>query len=58
MAVYLGSNKVKIILNKDACRLNVPVTPSNTDSIKLLSADNYILTDFNGLYLIPKEGEE
>lgn len=53
MALYLGSSeKLKIYLDGVAYRLNLPTIISNTNGIRLLSSDNYILTDSNGLYLI------
>lgn len=51
MALYLGSSeKVKIISNNVKCILNIVIV-----SNRLLSSDNYILKDLNGLYLIAKE---
>lgn len=49
MALYLGSSgKRKIILNGVVYRLNL-------FNVRLLSSDNYILTDSNGTYLIPQK---
>lgn len=56
MALYLGnSNKLHINLNGILYHLNLLSTTPIVDRISLLSSDNYILKDFNGLYLIPKE---
>lgn len=53
MALYLGSNKVKINLNGVVYCLNLfTATPATNDGW-LLSYDNYILQDCNGVYLIP-----
>ena len=56
MALYLGGNKVKIILNNQVYNM---IFPSVTimDGVRLLSSDNYILQDTNGLYLTFKEEE-
>lgn len=58
MALYLGSgDKIKIFLNGSQCRLNLLSTPLIITGTKLLTSDNYILKDSNGVYLIPKESE-
>ena len=55
MALYLGSNKIKINLDNAIYDLNIfSVLPTINDVI-LSSSDDCILKDFNGLYLIPKE---
>ena len=55
MAVYLGSTgKRKVILNDVVYCLNTNITPTIVDNI-LLSSDNYILKDSDGVYLIPKD---
>lgn len=54
MALYLGTNKVKINLNDIVYRLNIFHTPSNKQDIVLMSSDNYVLKDSYGLYLLPK----
>ena len=57
MALYLGSSeKQKIILNGATYLLNM-FTQTIDDGIRLLSSDDYILRDSNGLYLKPKESE-
>lgn len=57
MALYCGGNKVKIYLNNIKYNLKLYSTTPIVDVIRLLSSDNYILRDKNGLYLIPKESE-
>lgn len=57
MALYLGNQKVKLNLNGIAYKLNIYSISSNVKGPVLLSSDNYILKDSNGLYLIFKEGE-
>ena len=58
MAVYLGSNKSKIILNNTTYLIQSLITqiPPTTTG-QLLSSDNFILTDLNGNILIAKEAE-
>lgn len=55
MALYLGSEKVKINLNGVVYCLNLFSTTPITNGIRLLSSDNYILKDLNELYLTTKE---
>ena len=57
MAIYLGKDKVKINLNGVVYYLNLFSTTSITNGSWLLSSDNYILTDSNGIYLTIKESE-
>ena len=58
MALYLGSSgKQKIILDGVVYRLNFFTTTTITNGIRLLSSDNYILKDANGLYLTIKESD-
>lgn len=58
MALYLGSSeKLKIALSGTTFRFHLPIEILITEAIKLMSFDNYILKDVNGLYLIPKEDE-
>lgn len=55
MALYLGSDKVKINLNDVKYYLNLYSETPITNGIRLLSFDNYILKDSGGLYLTAKE---
>ena len=56
MALYLGSSdKLKINLDGVAYCLNLYSTTPITNGIRLLSLENYILKDSNGLYLTAKE---
>ena len=57
MALYLGSDKVKINLNNAKYYLNLYTVIPIIDGVKLLSIDNYILRDINGLYITAKESE-
>lgn len=57
MTLYLGEDKVKINLNGIAYCLNLFSATSTINNGWLLSSDNYILQDSNGIYLIIKEDE-
>jgi hypothetical protein len=57
MSLYLGNDKVKINLDGVRYCLNLISAKPSTDNVGLLSLDNYILKDLNGLLLIPKESE-
>lgn len=51
MALYLGSEKVQINLNGIIYHLNLYTTTLILNGISLISSDDYILKDSNGLYL-------
>lgn len=58
MGLYLGSSKQKISIGSSYTNMNfysaiIPIIKG----IKLMSYDNYILKDKNGLYLTVKESE-
>ena len=55
MSLYLGGQKVKIHLNGVAYKLNIFSTTPIINGNLLLSSDDYILQDFNGIYLIPND---
>ena len=58
MALYLGSNKkskVKLANNSYHLYAGMPIV--ETIGIKLLSSDNNMLKDINGLQLITKENK-
>lgn len=57
MGLYLGNNQIKIHLNGDKCSLNLFSETPITNGVVLLSSDNYILKDINGLYVTAKEDE-
>ena len=57
MSLYFGSNKVKINLNSKTYCLNILTKTIITEGALLLSLDNYILQDNNGLYLTIKEND-
>lgn len=56
MALYLGnSEKLKVFSNYLVYNFNLFSEKPIINGIRLLSSDNYILKDSDGLYLIPKE---
>ena len=55
MAIYLGGEKVKIILGNNIYIMNILSTSPTIEEIRLLSSEGYILKDLNGLYLIAEE---
>lgn len=55
MALYLGSDKVKLNLGDAIYVMNIFSALPTIEDFVLSSSDDYILKDFNGLYLIPKE---
>lgn len=57
MAIYLGSEKQKLILDGVVCHINIYSETPIINGISLLSADNYLLIDSNGLYITAKEDE-
>ena len=57
MALYLGSSKVKINLGGESYQLNLIPEKLILNGIALVSLDNYMLKDSNGLYLTVKESD-
>lgn len=58
MAIYLGnSGALKIVTSQGICRLIIPSSSPIVNGVMLLSFDNYILKDSNGVYLTAKEEE-
>ena len=58
MSLYLGnSEKLKVNLNNIIYRFKLFSENPITNGIRLLSSDNYILKDSNGLYLTIKDGD-
>lgn len=57
MALYLGSSKQKISAGSSSGYVNFYSTVAMVNGIALLSSDNYMLKDKNGLYLTAKESE-
>lgn len=55
MALYLGEDKVKLNLDGIVYFLNLYSEILILNGIRLLSSDDYILQDSNGLYLTAKE---
>ena len=59
MALYIGDQKCKLVLGGKVCNVIV-YTPNAViiNGIKLLSSDDFILKDINGLYLTTKKEDE
>ena len=58
MAIYIGSQKYKLIAGGDVCDMQICLSTPIINGIRLLSSDDFILKDINGLYLtIEKEDE-
>jgi hypothetical protein len=58
MGLYLGkSEKLKVICSNVVYCLNVLAMTSDTNGIRLLSSDEYVLKDINDLYLTAKGDE-
>lgn len=57
MALYLGTNKVKINLDGMIRKIAEDADDILLNGIKLLSFDGYVLKDNNGLYITAKDGE-
>lgn len=58
MAIYLGETKYKLIVGGDICDMQIYSPIPITNGIRLLSSDDYILKDINGLYLTTKKEDE
>ena len=57
MGLYLNGKKVKLNINSASYYLNIYSTAVILNGIKLLTSDNSILKDLNGLYITAKESE-
>ena len=57
MALYLGSEKVKLIINNSLCTLEMFSTVPITNGSRLLSSEGYTLKSSDGLYMTVKEDE-
>ena len=55
MALYLGKDAIKINLNGIVCSLNLFSLNPILNGISLLSSEDYILKDTNGVFLTVKE---
>ncbi len=56
MALYLGNGeKLKININNIKYSLKILTETPVFDGVRLLSSDNYVLKDSNGLHLTVKE---
>lgn len=58
MALYLGNGeKIQLYMNGILYKMNIFSSTIMTNGVRLISFDDYILKDSNGLYLTVKEGE-
>lgn len=58
MALYLGSSeKLKVNINNVVHIFNLFSSTPILNGVRLISSDDYILRDANGLYLTSKEAE-
>lgn len=56
MALYLGSGeRFQVYLGRNLYNLNLFVKSPDINNAVLLSSDNYILKDINGVYLLPRD---
>jgi hypothetical protein len=58
MPLYLGTEQVKINLDDIIYHLNLFTNVIMINNPKLLSSDNFVLQDSNGLYITVKEDDE
>lgn len=57
MALYSGKDRLKIYLDGIAYHVRIVPETFIIYGVKLLSLDDYILRDVNGLYLTSEESE-
>lgn len=55
--LYLGKEQLSLYVGDIKYILNLPVDKYSDQKNILLSSDNYILQDINGLSLLVKDGE-
>lgn len=58
MAFYVGDQKYNVFLNGVAYCLNIFSSLVNESDIVLFSSDGYILSDLDGIILLPKADAE
>jgi hypothetical protein len=58
MPLYLGTEQVRINLDDIIYHLNLFTNVIMINNPKLLSSDNFVLQDSNGLYITVKEDDE
>ena len=57
MALYLGNNRVKINIDGVKYSTNSPIVGITFEGVRLLTSDDYILTDSSYTYICAKEDE-
>lgn len=55
MPLYIGYEQVQINLDSILYKLNLFYKPPTINGDGLLSLDNYILRDSNGIYILPSD---
>lgn len=55
MGLYLGSNRQKLQINNTVVNMHIYSSTPITNGIVLMSSNNYMLKDANGLFLTVKE---
>lgn len=55
MGLYLGSNRQKLQINNAVVSMHIYSSTPITNGIVLMSSNNYMLKDINGLFLTVKE---
>ena len=58
MGLYLGSNKYVLNFKGLVHRFLTPYSSPQLSGVMLLSSENYILKDRNGLYITAKKEDE
>ena len=53
MKIYLGNNPVKLMVNNSICLMKLVTSIA---AVQLVSSDNLLLQDMNGLNLLAEEG--
>lgn len=57
MPLYLGNEKVKVMIDGKKYNLNVIYVKQSLPINVLMSSEGFVLKDINGLYLVSKERE-
>lgn len=57
MAIYIGGQKWKLMLDGVSYNMYIPSSVPITNGVRLLSSDDFTLKDINNLYITVKESE-
>lgn len=55
MSLFLGTEKVNVVINGKIFKVHIPTVQPGVGSIRLMSFDDYLLQDADGLYITVKE---